>query len=207
MNTEKTKRYGKFSFLDYIGSWIVIAFLLIFSIIYSFFELPIVFAIIPIAFALARFITILYPHTESYILNDNSIVCYSLFKRSVTIELPTELTLIISPVDIAPPLAIRTAVGNQTHILKDKYAVTVLRDMQLNSVLEKLHRPYVGHYTTSIIQHLFDEYLYLYSLVIDNNVLDTLLKNRRCLLIIPDYLSDKIPINASAAQVFVDSYN
>lgn len=200
----KHNRYGKFRAGDYRGSWIGIAILLIFPIASILLDVSILFIIFPIAYAVVWLWAIFAPNQEQFVLGENSITAF-FWKKTETILLPPELTLIVSCVDICPPLASRTAFGNETHILKNKYAISILQKMPLDVALEALHQNYVRKYTTSMIQRAFDEYLFLYSFVCDQSLFDQLIANRKCLVIIPASLSEEITVDPDAVDVYIDT--
>jgi len=143
------------------------------------------------------------PHCELFSISGDSITVY-FGRQTKSIQLPAELTLIVSYADVCPPLAIRTAVGNQTHILKDKFAVSILQKMPVELALETLHRNHIKKYTTSRIRTVFDDYRYIYSFVCDQFLLDALIADRKCLLIVPESLSKVISFESSIENVYID---
>ena len=110
----------------------------------------------------------------------------------------------VSHADVCPPLAMHTDMGNKTHILKDKVAVSILQKMPVEVVLDVLHRNYVRKYTTSRIRTVFDDYRYIYSFVCNQSLLDALIANRKCLLILPESLSKGMTFELSADNVVID---
>ena len=199
-----SNRYGEFRPVDYCISWIVIAVLVFFSIGSMILELSFLFIAFPLVLAAARLWAILAPHREKFIMCDHSITVL-LGKKRRTIILPPELTLVVSYVDICPPLAVCTAIGNETHILKDKCAVSILQKMPLDAVIEALHRNQIRRYTTSIVQRAFDDYRYIYSFVCDPSHIDWLIANQKCLLIIPESLQEKIAVDRRNVDVHIDA--
>ena len=199
----KYYRYGKFMPGDYCLSWVGIAVLLLFSIGSIMLEISFLFAIFPLVYALVWLWVILSPHREKFIMCDNSITIL-LGKKTRTVILPTELTLVVSYADVCPPLTLRTAIGNQTHILKDRYAVSILQKIPLDAVMEALHRNQIYKYTTSIVQRVFDDYHYIYGFVCNQAQIDRLIANRKCLLIIPESLQEKISVDKSIVDVHID---
>lgn len=200
----KNRRFGKFRLRDYCISWISIVLLLLFSIASTVLELSFLFVIFPIVYAVIWLGIILLPHREQFAINSDSITVF-LGKKTQTIRLPSELTLVVSYADICPPLAMRTAVGNQTHILKDKFAVSILQKMPVDVALESLHKNRVQKYTTSRIQTVFDDHRYIYSFVCNQSLLDELIANRECLLIIPESLFNVISFDPSIMNVHIDT--
>lgn len=199
-------RYGKFRFADYCTSWVGIAILILFSIGSIILDLSLLFVVFPLVYAVVWLWVILIPHREKFIMHDNSITVL-LGKKTHTIPLPSELTLVISYADICPPLTLRTAIGNQTHILKDKYAVSILHKMPFDVVIKALHRNKIHNYTNSVVQRAFDDYLNIYSFVCDQSQIDELIANKKCLLIILNPLQEKISIDPSFVDVHIDLEN
>lgn len=110
----------------------------------------------------------------------------------------------VSYADVCPPLTLRTAIGNQTHILKDKYAVSILQKMPLGIAIEALHRNQIHNYTTSIVQRVFDDCRYIYGFVCNQSQIDKLIANQNCLLIIPESLQEKLSVDQSIVDVHID---
>ena len=71
------KRLGKFRFGDYYSSWVSIVILLLFSTVSMMLELPFLFVIFPSLYAIIWFGIILFPHSEQFTINSDSI---SVFK-------------------------------------------------------------------------------------------------------------------------------
>lgn len=197
-------RYGTFHPTDYITSWCGIAILLIFAIVSYILNLSLVFVCLPSAYAVIWLWAVAAPNLERFTICGDYITAKK-GKKVRKISIPSEVTLLISYVDICPPLTIRTSVGNRTHILKNKYAVTILERMPLELILERLHRNNIRKYTTSIIRTVFDEHQFIYSFVCDEKLLTKALQDRKCLLIIPKTLVDNVRANLSAVDVYVDS--
>ena len=200
----KNRRFGKFRFRDYCISWIAIASLLLFSIASIVFELSFLFVIFPAVYAVVWLGVLLVPHREQFVMSSDSITVFA-GKNKQIIGLPSELTLVVSYADVCPPLAMRMAVGNQTHILKDKFAISILQKMPIEAALEILHRNYVQKYTTSRIQTVFDDCNYIYSFVCTQALFDELIANRKCLLIIPESLLGAISFDPSLVNAHVDT--
>ena len=199
----RNRRLGKFRFGDYYFSWVSIVILLLFSTVSIMLELPFLYIIFPSLYAIIWLGVILYPHCEQFSINSDSI---SVFwgRQTKIIHLPAELTLIASYADVCPPLTIRTAFGNQTHILKDKIAVSILQKMPVEVALETLHQNRIQKYTTSSIRTVFDDYRYIYSFACDQFLFDALLDSKKCLLIVPESLSKVIAFESSIENVYID---
>lgn len=199
----RNRRLGKFRFGDHYISWASIVILLLFSTASIMLELPFLFVIFPFVYAMIWLGVILVPYCEEFSINSDSISSFW-GKRTKTVYLPVKLVLIVSYADICPPLTVRTSFGNQTHILKDKFAVSVLQEMPADVVLEMLHRNRVQKYTLSGIRALFDDSRYIYSFVCNQSLFDELIADRKCLLIIPKSLSEVISFNRGNVNVRID---
>ena len=199
----KHRRLGIFRFGDYYLSWISIVILLLFSTASIVLELSFLFVVFPSVCAMIWLVTILVPHFEHFSINSDSI---SVFKcrQTKTIHLPEELTLIVSYADVCPPLTVRTVGGNQTHILKNKFAVSILQKMSVDVVLEILHKNRMHKYTTSSIRNSFEGQQYIYSFVCDQFLFNDLIANRKCLLIVPESLSNVLSFKSSIENVYID---
>lgn len=199
----RNKRLGEFRFGDYVGSWVSIVILLLFSTACIVLELSCLFVVFSLVYAIFWIMAILIPHCEQFSINSDSITVFW-GRKTKTIYLPEELTLIVSYADVCPPLAVRTALGNQTHVLKDKFAVSILKKMPIEVTLDTLHQDRIIKYTNSSIGNVFDDYRYIYSFVCNQLLLDTLIANRKCLVIVPESLSKVISFEANNENVYID---
>jgi len=198
----KYKRYGKFRFMDYITSWFAISILLIYSIISCILNLSILFVVFPMIYATIWLLMILVPHQEKFTVSGNLITVYFL-KRIEKIIIPNEITLIISYMDISPPLSVHSTINRQTHILKKQYSISIIAGEQLNTILEKLHKNCLSQYTTSYIKRVFNSN-YIYSFAFDTHIFDILLKEKVCTLIVPKSLLNKISLEQGNVDIYID---
>jgi len=203
INMVKYSRYGKFRFSDYYLSWVAIVFFVLFSIVFIVFDFNPFFAIFSIGYAWLWLWRILEPQREKFMIQKDKITVFK-GKRISTIELPIELILVISYADVSPPFAIRTAVGNPTHILKDKISVSILKKIPVDSVINALHQNYIQKQTMSRIQAVFDDFRYVYSFVCNQDILNQLFVSRKCSLIIPKSLKELISFDSNIVDVYID---
>lgn len=197
-------RYGKFSFSDYIGAWFAIFFLLALVVGGLIMHIPLYLLIWPLIFSTMMAWSIYKPNHERFYISGD-IIAIKRGSKTQEITIPNEPTLIVSYADLCPPLAMRTSYGNETYMLKGKYAISILQKMPLETVLERLHPKYARKYTSSTIEAYFDEYLFIYSFVCNQALLDQLLTNRHCQLIIPESLLERVTINHSEVNVHIDT--
>lgn len=198
------RRYGTFHLSDYRGSWFAIAVYLALAIgNYILSEISIFYIAILIIYAVIRLWSIISPNCERFSI-DGSVITARKGKRVEKITIPAEITLVISHADISPPLSVRTPHGNKTHILKDKYAISILSETRIESILKRLHESSVKKYTTSLIELIFG-FQFVYSFVCDEELLVSMMQNRECFIIIPECFVDQIPIIKQASNVYIDS--
>ena len=199
----KQQRYGRFNPSDYWESWFGIIILFGFSTASLILDISVLFAIVFAVYALIWLLAILLPNCERFIISNDSVFVSKGIKMS-KIALPSELTLVLSYADICPPFAMRTPLGNQTHVLRNKYAVSILRKMPLETTLETLHQNHLQKYTISTIETAFGGYCYIYSFVCSQFLLEKLVAGRRCLLIVPESLLHEISLDPITADVYID---
>lgn len=197
------KRYGKFRITDYVFSWIALCWIIVFVVVCYVLKLSIIYVILPILYLAALFYSIWNPNREYFEIRDEIIVTQK-GRRHKIIKIPEEISLIFSLVDVSPPLSVRTAVGNETHILKRRYAVTILNKMDMDEIVEKVHRGYIKQYTTSTIKNAFEEHKYIYSFVYTDFLLKEILKRRNVNILIPMSLYDKVSLEKKELEIFID---
>lgn len=196
-------RYGAFRLSDYHTSWLGMGILSIFAVLSALLKLPLFLVAFPLAYMLFWGWTIFDQNSEKFVLTDDVIVTNKYGKQQ-RIHLPSELTLLVSYADICPPLSRHVSIGNKTHILKGRYAISILREMPLNAVLSALHQIPVQKYTTSTIQTVFDGYRYIYCFVCDIASIERVMKNRQCLVIVPESLQEEVSIQSTSATTYID---
>ena len=198
------KRYGKFRFRDYTYLWIVGVVLILFSIMLVIFRLNLLLVIFPIVYSVTLMLSIIIPNSEEFCIQ-NRILTMKKIGTTRNVTLPENITLVISLADISPPFANRLGVNRQTHILNDKYTISILQDVNLDQWNNKAHKNYVKQYTDSVVRLLFDDYRYIYSCVCDNELIDYFINNHNCLVIVPNSLKDKINL-PSNINVYIDNH-
>ena len=199
----RNKRLGNFRVGDYVGSWVSIAILLLFSTACIVLNFSWLFWVLSLVYEIFWIMELLIPHCEQFSINSDSITVFW-GRKTKTIYLPEEITLIVSYADVCPPLSVRTAIGNQTHVLKDKFAVSILKKMPIEVTLDTLHRDRIKKYTNSSIRNVFDGYRYIYSFVCNQFLLDTLIANRKCFVIVPESLSKVISFESNNENMYID---
>ena len=198
------KRYGKFNFFDYISTWFAIVFMLALAAIGYLVNVSYYLLIIPLLYSMIMLWSIYLSNSERFFISDDTITIIQGRKKQ-KVSIPSEPILVVSYADVCPPLAMRMSYGNQTYMLKGRYAISILQKMPLETALVRLHQNYTRKYTTSTVKACFDEYLYVYSFVGDQEIVDKLLANRKCQIIIPETLRNQIAIDLHQTNAHIDT--
>lgn len=198
------KRYGKLRIADYSISWMMLGLMLVFIVLCLILKLSAVYIIVPVLYILVLIYSIWNPNREYFEINGDMINIKK-GKREKKIQIPKEFSIIISPIDVCPPLSVRTAEGNRTHILEGKYAVSILAKMDMRELVEKVHRGHIKQYTTSTIKNNFEEYKYIYSFACNDNLLNEILNEREVNLLIPKSMYEKVALKKYDLEIFIDS--
>lgn len=201
-------RYGRFVFKDLWQAWIAIIILLTFAISSLCFHLSLLFVAFPILLAIVWTIKVILPFKEKFSINDNCDIII-LEKEEQIIEIPTNATLIVSYVDISPPFATRMSGRNVTHILNNKYFITILKSDSIDDLIRRLHKDNVPKfkYYSSIIEVLFDGNELIYSFVGEKDIIEKITYQRNCDIIIPESLLERVDFDLKALKaktVYVD---
>lgn len=198
------RRYGKFCFRDYISAWLAIAFLFVLVIVGLLTETQVYLLIWPLLLILIMAWSIYKPNSECYLISGDTIITMH-GRKQQEVSIPSEATLIVSYADVCTSFAKHISYGNQTYILKGRYAISILQKMPLETVFKRLHKNYTYKYTNSTVEACFDEYLHVYSLVGNEEIWNKLVDNRNYQIIIPESLLNQISIDLHQINVHVDT--
>lgn len=200
----KKYRYGEFKPKDHLPTFIKVIGFLAFTLIGAILDLPLWLVSVPLVYAIIDLLAVYLPFREQFIINETCIDVYK-GKKKDTIPIPNELTLIISPFDVCPLLATRTAIQKQTYVLKDRCSVSILTGVHLDETLRLLHCNHIKQYTSSNIKAIFNDWRYIYNFVLDSSdMLKKIITDRKCTLIIPKSMLNKIRVDDYSIDVYVD---
>ena len=197
------RRYGKFRFFDYTSTWLAIVFLFALLVVSLLTDIQFYLLIFPLVIIIAMAWSIYKPNSERFLISGDTITIMQGRKKQ-KVSIPFEPTLVVSYADICPSLAKRISYGNQTYMLKGRYAISILQKIPFETALAQLHLNYTRKYTNSTVEERFDESLYVYSFVGNQEMLDKLLANRNCQIIIPETLLNQISIDLHHINVYID---
>lgn len=141
-------------------------------------------------------ILISLPYLEKYNITDNSINTLILKERN-TIPLPHNITIIFSYADL------HLSQNIQSHQLKDRCFVSIVKQIDLEKILTTLHLNHVKKYSNSTIEDEFKSD-FIYSFVYDIESIKILSQNRNINIIVPETLISKLDIDVSSDNIFVD---
>ena len=200
----KYRRYGKFRFRDYTSAWLVIVFLFVLVVVGFLTDTQFYLLIWPLLLLMIMAWSIYKPNSERFLISGDTITIMQGRKKQ-KVSIPSELTLVVSYADVCPPLAKRMSYGNQTYMLKGRYAISILQKIPLETALVRLHQNYTNKYTTSTVEACFEEYLHVYSFVGNQELLDELVSNKNCQIIIPETLLNQISIDLHQINAYIDT--
>jgi len=141
-------------------------------------------------------LSIFLPHSERFTIQRNSIRTYRLGYAS-EIEMPRSCTLILSDAGLGVPFSI------QSYRLKDRYAISILRDISQERILQILHANRAQNYTNATIERDFPAY-FVYSCVYDRDILARLLEQGAARIIVPAKLADRFDLSMSKCEILAD---
>lgn len=192
------RRYGKFSFKDHLLNGTVVLICVLCGIIGLAYEVPYIYCSIYIWAAVAKGVNVMLPYRERFEINEDTFVVYK-GKKMDKIVIPSEFIVIISYADVCTEVAKRTSISNRTCKLKDRFAISFLQEMPLQTVLEKLH----GRYTNCWIEEVMKQ-KYIYGFVCNQDMLEKVLVDRNYILILPETLSAKIDTTQLIGNIYID---
>lgn len=195
-------RYGKFWARDYSAAWFGMGVYLLVVII-NLKDAPFYLLVWPIVLSLYTAWSVYDPNRERFLIIGNTIITKK-GKKKQEIIIPYEATLIVSYADIGTLLSKRLDAPNEKYPLKNRYAVSILQKMELADVLTHLHGKYATKYSNESIEASFYSWHFCYSFVCNQELLDKLLQNRQCLLIIPESLKEKVTFSSKIENVYID---
>ena len=123
-------------------------------------------------------------------------------KRQQKIELPSSCVLVISYADIVIFGESRTG-HYKTPLLKGQYAVSILAEMSVETVLNKIHKTYAPIYATSTIRRAFGDSV-IYSFVCNEDLLNSLANKRSGSIVIPESLENQVSFHHINWTVCID---
>lgn len=146
------RRYGKFRFLDYMHVWCPTILLLAFAIAAILYT-PSYLVTGPCLMVIYLPYTVLEPNRERFTITNNSIVTRK-GRKTKTIELPDELTLIVSDADILDSFSKNRLGSYKSNTLKGRYAISILRRDSAENVIRYLHKNGAREYSNTSIEFI-----------------------------------------------------
>lgn len=197
------KRYEKFNAKDYISSWVAMLFLLFLTAFCLFATELSWLSFFPLTLVVVMTWAIYSPHRERFFISGTSLTIIR-GKTRQNVIIPDEPVLVIAYADVCPSFVKRISSGNQTHLLKDRWSVSILQNVPFETVLNHIHRDRAFRYTTSMVEASFLEHQYVYDFVCNKELLEELISNRHCQIIVPKSLLGKVPIVSNQSKFFID---
>ena len=92
-------------------------------------------------------------------------------------------------------------------IIEDKFAITILRDVEEKEFFDSFFKwgPSFGEYYTAfeLCARFAGDKKYIFDFFCTQQILDELLKDRKCTVIVPESLKDQVKINSPTAEVYI----
>ena len=196
-------RYGGFRLIENIWTIIGIAVLWIYVIISLILDVSYAFTLCPAFLATICMWQLIRLHMEQFTLQEDAIISY-VWKNTRIINLPSELTLIVSCADVHIPLDAPAFFRPVSKVAKRKYSISILQQVQPSYAINMIHNVQVDKYAMSIIRRIFDGHQFIYDFVCNQHMLEQLIRNRTCSLIVPKSLLNEVCIDSMDVDLIVD---
>lgn len=188
-------RYGKLNWKDYIIPFVPYVGVILLGIVLIFLCDEIFLGIGGIVLSVGLILQILRPYREHFSVGDHLILARE-GRQKYEIPIPPNVILVLSK-------AARRDICVHACFLKDKYTVSILHSVSLEEVLEKIHESRGLRYTSTHINDSFPFSL-LYSFVYHEDAFAQILKQSEAIVLVPEFLVDRIDLSAFQCRVYID---
>ena len=192
-----------FHFSDYISVWIVCIFLIAIVVFGALMNMRFYLLVATVLLIVALLWSVCKPNSECFVISSDKVTIIN-GKKQRSVCIPYNPIIVISYADVCSPFQKHICSGNQSYMLRGRYAITILNDIPLNSLLDLMHQSYVRKYTNSLLQSRLDEHIYIYSFVGNQELLDVFLAKEGARIIIPETLLNQISTGSKKTNVIVD---
>lgn len=155
-----------------------------------------------IGIAIFDVIHTLIQYREKFLINKDTFVVYKK-RRIKSINLPSKMTVVISYADMCTDLAKRVTLYNSTYMLKGEWAISLLEDVFVEKVIERLHGKGAWRYTNCWVEELLKQH-FIYSFVCNQSMLEEVLSDKNFTLIIPETLLHMIDTKKLRGEIYID---
>lgn len=146
--------------------------------------------------------SVVIPYMEKFTFNQKRIIACK--GRAVYEKIfPEKIIVVISYADMCTDLAKRVSLINQTYVLKESWAISILDNVGVEKVLERLHRKGAFRYTNCWIEEWLAQY-FVYSFVCNQSILEEVLLDKDFTLIIPETLASIISTKNLRGEIYID---
>lgn len=152
-----------------------------------------------ITVSVLTFLYILFPYAEWYYIESNTIHVKKLGKE-YSINIPADSVLVISLADV------HELFGHQSFLLSEKYAVSIIDKLPIQTVIDGLFDGYSSQYryTNSTIERTLSSN-FVYSFVFDKNDLERVLTDSKCDIVIPKSILDTNGLTNYTTHIYLDN--
>ena len=198
----KYTRYGKIKLKNHLSNCFFDLFFLLFGMIGIVNEISIICGIIFVSIAMFDMIHTLLPYKEKFLVNQDTIFVYK-NRKIKSLKIPSKVIVVISYADMCTDLAKRVTLYNSTYMLKDDFAISLLKDISVEKVVKRLPDNRAWRYTNCWVEHLLNQN-FVYSFVCNQSMLEEVLQNKNYSLILPETLLHKIDTKKLKGDIFID---
>lgn len=198
----KYGRYGKFRLKNHVSDCCVNLLLVGIGIVGITIGNAVISGAFFIGVSVIDVICTLIPYREKFSVNQKGLMIYK--GRTIKEKIfPVKMTVVLSYADMCTDLAKRVTLVNQTWMLKGEWAISLLEDVAVNKVIERLHGKWAWRYTNCWIEEKFKEH-FVYSFVCNQRMLEEVLNDKNFTLIIPETLLHKVDIQKIKGEIYID---
>lgn len=198
----KYRRYGKIRLKNHLSNCFFDLFFLLFGIAGIAIGTSKTSSVVFIGIAIFDVIHTSIPYREKFLVNQETVIVYKK-RKNKSIHIPSKVTVVISYADMCTDLAKRVTLYNSTYMLKGEWAISLLKDVPLEKVIERLHRKGAWRYTNCWVEELLKQY-FVYSFVCNQSMLEDILRNKDFTLIIPETLLGMIDTKNLKGDIYID---
>lgn len=113
------------------------------------------------------------------------------------------MTVVFSYADICTNFAQRGALVSRTYMLKGKWFVSLLTEVHVEKVINRLHGKGAWRYTNCWVEELLKKH-FIYSFVCNQSMLEEVLCGKNYTLILPETLSKIIDTKKLKGDIYID---
>ncbi len=183
----------KFEIQRFLSTFIILTFLIL---LFGYFLFTsgdietVIVLIILVVFSIGYVVLIIINHTESYIVEKGKIITKR-GRKTAVLSIPKECILIISYADNGPGVILHNPARSIFGTIKGVYTVSIINSSNINELKDKIEKSLYRMLTPELIKGLFSS-RYIYSFALDYEVLNELVLQTYCTILVPKEILTEI---------------